>query len=237
MEERLFSLAREKAHGRLLKRFIRGIRYSLAVLDDDSAGLAFSFPEKVSRNEKLFSFLSDLPLPANSFLDLSGSSYTGDRCAAVAVVNALLGVHGDVSEVIPSLGNCEKVLMVGFIEPLHKAIVKSGITPHVIDDHYGESLPLDMGCRMASKSDLLILSASSVVNGTWQSLADSARRCWLVGPSAPLSAPVYKGSSVEYVLGRSINNIQELARVVARGGGTRDMSNCTGKISLHVNTL
>ena len=60
MEEKLFSFAREKAQGRSLKRFIRGIRYSLAVLDDDSAGLAFSFPEKVSRNEKLFSFLSKL---------------------------------------------------------------------------------------------------------------------------------------------------------------------------------
>ena len=37
-----------------------------------------------------------------------------------------------------------------------------------------KSIPLDMGCKIASKSDLLILSASSVVNGTWQRLADSA---------------------------------------------------------------
>ncbi len=237
MEERLLALAGEKASGRSLVKFMRGIRYSLAVLDDNSAGLAFSFPGRVSKNEKLFSFLSELPLPSNMFLDLALSPDLGDRAAAVAVSNAILGVQGKVSGTIPSLKGFTSVFMVGFIEPLYIKLVREGISPLVMDDHYDKSIPLDMGCKIASKSDLLILSASSVVNGTWQRLADSARRCWLVGPSAPLSAPVYKGSSIEYVLGRSIDNVQELIKIVSRGGGTREMSKCTSKISLHLNNL
>lgn len=235
IEERLWSSAREKASGRTLKRFIRGIRYSLAVLDDNSAGLAFSFPEKGSPGEGLYKLISDLPVSADCILDFCYSSYPGERCAAVAVANALLGLQGDVSEVIPSIEEAERILMVGFIEPLYKDLIKKGIVPHVIDDHYGKSLPLDLGCRLASESDLLILSASSVVNRTWQELAGSARRTWLVGPTSPLCVSLYQGTSVEYVMGRSIVDILQLSTIVERGGGTRNMKKCTTKICLRTN--
>ena len=124
MEERLLALAGEKASGQVFsERFMRGIRYSLAVLDNDSAGLAFSFPGRVSKNEKLFSFLSELPLPVEypfwtlPFLPI----YPGDRCCCCGSMLMLsLVSRGKYQETIPSLKEIvTSVFMVGFIEPLY----------------------------------------------------------------------------------------------------------------------
>lgn len=234
VEDKLWYYAGQMCSGRQVVRFIRGIRYSMAILDDGNAGLAFSFPDRVDRKEKLYSILRSLPAPASAFLELSRSRCTGDRCAAVAVANALLGAKGEESPRMPFLQDARNVLMVGYIEPLYRALQKSGITPYVMDDHYGNSIPLDLGRRLCSTADILILSASSVVNGSWEELSSLARKTWIVGPTAPLFPALYEDTSVEYVMGRSITDVQALATILERGGGTRDMAACTGKICLSI---
>jgi uncharacterized protein (DUF4213/DUF364 family) len=124
--------------------------------------------------------------------------------------------------------------MVGYIEPLFRSLQKRGIIPYVMDDHYGKSIPLDLGRRLCSTADILILSASSVVNGSWDELITLARKTWIVGPTSPLFSGLYEETSVEYVMGRSITDVQALATILERGGGTRDMAACTGKICLSI---
>lgn len=232
VDEKLWYYAGQMCTDRQVIRFIRGMRYSMAVLDDGRAGLAFSFPDRVDRKEKLYSVLRDLPVPASVFLELSNTRCTGDRCAAVAVANALLGTEGEESLRMPSLEDARKVLMVGYIEPLYRSLHERGINPYVMDDHYEKSIPLDLGRKLCSSADILVLSASSVVNGSWEELISLARKTWIVGPTSPLFPLLYEDTSVEYVMGRSIIDVQALATILERGGGTRDMAACTVKLCL-----
>lgn len=232
IETRFQDLARQQAKGVRVADIVRGVRYTAAFLDDGRCGLAFSFARLVSPTEQNLPLVLTLPRPAEDLLALFGSSAMGDRAIATAVANAILNSEGEPSDAQPDPQDASDILMVGRIAPLEKHLVSLGRHPLVVDDAFPDSLPLDRTEHLAAKSDLLILSASAVVNGSWSFLSAVAKMTWLVGPSAPMCSAVYKDTSICRVYGRRITDPLRLWKILSLGGGTRDLSSCTEKTTL-----
>lgn len=234
IESRYWEKAYQKGKGVAVIKVVRGLRYTMAETDNERAGLAFSFPWHISPSESSYDILSRLPCDCDRLFDLKDSGCLGDRVVAVAVANALISSDGLISDKVPEITEGSRILLVGYIHPMAMILQNRGFDFAVLDDRYPGSIPIDTGARYASLSDLVILSASAVVNGTWDDLTAFSKNLWLVGPSAPMDAGLYADSSVSVVMGRKILRSQELSVCVSRGGGTRDLSPYTRKILLRI---
>ncbi len=232
IETRYQDLARQMAKGIRVVDIVRGVRYTAAFLDDGRCGLAFSFSRLLSPAEQNLPLVLTLPRRSEDLLSLFGSSAIGDRAIATSVANAILNFEGEPSDAQPDPGAASQILMVGRIAPLEKHLLSLGRHPLIVDDAFPDSLPLDRTEHLAAKSDLLILSASAVVNGSWSSLSAAAKNTWLVGPSAPMCLAVYEDTSMCLVFGRRVTDPPRLREILSRGGGTRDLSSCTQKTTL-----
>ncbi|MCX7828182.1 MAG: DUF364 domain-containing protein [Thermanaerothrix sp.] len=232
LDKRLWDLAYAKASGRMVLEVVRGVRYTAALLDNGRVGLAYSFPDMVMAEEESPALLSSLPVDPSEALGLSGSRCPGDRAVALAVANALLPVEGELSGAIPKVEPGIEVLMVGRMEPLENKLVALEAKVLFADHNRPGGLSDGEALDMASRCGLVVLSASSIVNGTWERFVELARDCWVAGPSAPLSWDVYRGTSVSVVLGRSVKSPQALMRIVSRGCGTRFFEPFTDKVLL-----
>ncbi|MCF7935328.1 MAG: DUF364 domain-containing protein [Synergistales bacterium] len=234
LEERLWSAAGKRAPGRQIKHVVRGLRYTAVVLENGDAGLAFSFARRIAPGERAVPLLDPLPCPAEYLLELADSRHPSERALAVATANALLGVEGEMVADTPEVRTGETLLMVGNIAPLARYLRRCGAELKIVDDAEADALPPEDAEPLAAEVDRLILSASAVVNGTWEPLIDAARESWVVGPSAPMNAALYGGTSVRWVLGRVVTSPHRLLHLVAAGGGTRDLSSCAEKCLLSV---
>ena len=232
IEQRYWERAYEKGKDKKVLKVVRGLRYTVAEMDDGSAGLAFSFPWNVSPFEKACRVLSRLPLGSGEVMDLRGSGCLCDRVVAVAVANSILGKGGISSGEIPEINEGSRILMVGYIHPMLKTLEGRGFNLAVLDDHYPGSIPLGTGLSYAASSDLVILSASTVANGTWERFLSQAGNIWIVGPSAPMDPDLFESTPVRVVMGRKIVDLKALCSCVHHGGGTRELSPYTRKIIL-----
>jgi len=234
IENRYWEMAYKNGKGVTVSNVVRGLRYTVAETDNARAGLAFSFPWDVSSSETAFKVLSRLPCDCNRVMELKDSPCLGDRAVAVSVANALIGSDGVLSDQIPEIARGSRILLVGYIHPMAMILRKRGLDFAVLDNRYPGSIPMGTGLRYASLSDLVILSASSVVNGTWEDLISLSKDLWLVGPSAPMNSSLFAGSKVSVVMGRKISRIKGLSLCVSRGGGTRDLAPYTSKVLLRI---
>jgi len=234
IEQRYWERAYEKGRDKNVVKVVRGLRYTVAEMDDGSAGLAFSFPWNVSPLEKACRVLSRLSLDSWEVMDLRHSGCLCDRVVAVAVANSILGKGGISSGDIPEISEGTSILMVGYIHPMLKILQRRGLKPAVLDDHYPGSIPLGTGLSYASSCDLVILSASTVANGTWERFLSRAHNVWIVGPSAPMDPELFENTPVRVVMGRKIIDLSALCSCLHHGGGTRDLSTYTRKMLLQL---
>ncbi len=238
LERRLWEMAAERAVGRDVSRVVRGLRYTGALLDGGETGLALSEGHSLSvggrGDERATELLLDLPRAAADLLALSSSGVLSDRAVAVAVANALLGVEGEDSEALPPIAPGSRLVMVGNIKPVARELRREGFELSVFDRREQPELRAEETVRQVAGADLALLTASTVANGTWTELVAAARRCWIIGPSAPMNAALYQGTSVELVLGRRVVDSERLLAYLAAGAGTRQWRDATVKVLLRL---
>ena len=232
LEERLWQRARERAEGRRVLEVVRGVRYTAALLEGGRVGLAYGFARAASRQENGLPLLMGLPVEAEALLDLASSEYLGDRSVALAVANGVLPVEGELSDDLPPVRPEEEVLLVGYMEPVARRLRERGVRVFTLDDQEKQGIPLDKGLDLAVRVDHVALSASAIVNRTWERFVERARDCWILGPSTPLCWEVFADTSVSAVLGRSVKHAPELLKAVSRGAGTRLFDPFTDRVFL-----
>lgn len=232
LEDRLWKEAGKAAKGRTVIEVVRGQRYTAVLTDEGRVGLAYSFAHTLSGREDSLPLLLRLPLPASELLALAASKALVDRAVALATANALLPISGELSNALPPVKEGEKVLLVGYMEPIALRLKEKGVRVLFLDDQVKESLPLDRGPQLAASVDHVVLTASAIINRTWESFIERARDCWVVGPSAPLFWPIYEGTSVSVALGRTVRRAEDLLRIITRGAGTRFFDPFTEKVFL-----
>lgn len=100
-------------------------------------------------------------------------------------------------------------------------------------------LPESQADELLAQCSVAIITATTLVNGTIDALLAAAANCRAVvmlGPSTPLVPDVFMDAPrrVSLLAGVVVTDANELLRVVARDGGTRDFLASVVKVNVKV---
>lgn len=130
-----------------------------------------------------------------------------------------VGMVGDIGPIVKALQQCAHEVIV-FDEA--KTMMK-GITPTALE------------AQILPRCDVAILSATSLLNKTFDALlemASKAREICVMGPSTPLLPEVFRTRNVTLLAGRRILDADKILQIVSEAGGTKRFEQVTQKVYL-----
>lgn len=162
----------------------------------------------------------------------------------LAALNAVIdwkgnaGSSNDELVALLHIGKNDMVGMVGDIPPVLNAIRQQANNCVVFDEGKSEQEGITETTRESEilpQCDVVILSATSLINHTFDSLliqASEAREICVIGPSTPLAPDVFRPRGVTLLSGRRITDADLLLRIVSEAGGTRRFGMASKKINI-----
>jgi uncharacterized protein len=131
----------------------------------------------------------------------------------------------------------DSVAMIGYFSPLVPKILKITSKLKVLEKREIENpkvrtLPSEKAREILPGSDVIILSASTLANQTFDellSLRGGAREVILLGPSAPLYPNLFFERGVTAVMGTRILDPWTMLTVISEAGGTKKLHKYCGK--------
>lgn len=153
-------------------------------------------------------------------LPQSESTTDAPLSALLGITSAdCVGMVGYISPIVKELQQCaHEVIVFDEAKPMLK-----GITP---TEQEAQSLP---------RCDVVILSATSLLNNTFDALLEmtsKAREICVMGPSTPLLPEVFRARSVTLLAGRRILDADKVLQIVSEAGGTKRFEQVTQKVYL-----
>ncbi|MBI9087273.1 MAG: DUF364 domain-containing protein [Desulfobacterales bacterium] len=245
--DRIYAAALPLAQGKTIADVRIGLGYTCVSLDDGGTGLGYTFRSGVEEGGcTVFHGLRPLAgQPAGKLLDLLRSGSFLERAVGLAAANALLNTEGqgyvdgdilDQTQISPG----DTVSMVGHFKPLVGAIRKTGADLKIferIDQPQGGLLPTKEAPDWLKRSALAVLTATTILNGTADSLIEAATGCprvVILGPSTPLCGQIFAGTPVTGLSGVVVADADGVRRAVSEGGGTRAFMPFVRKVNLSV---
>jgi len=210
-----------------------GLIYSAVELDSGAVGVAYTFPD--SRDCSSPDPGGQGPLAgsrASRLLEGLGRSGLLTSTLAVATANALLDCgeaalplqEGDVLDGL-DLRDGDRVCMVGCFVPVLTELRDRQITVTAVDQvPKPGSLPAEEAQRLLPASQVAIITATSLINGTLEPLLELARDCRevaLLGPSTPLLPEAFQGTPIRCLAGIRVREPQQVLQCIAEGQGFR----------------
>lgn len=134
----------------------------------------------------------------------------------------------------------DRIAMVGYFGPLVPKILKITERLKVLEKRKIEAstpkiLPSEKAGEILPASDVIILSASTLVNGTFDellALRGAAREVVLLGPSSPLYPEPFFQRGITAVMGTRIFDPFNMLTIVSEAGGTKKLQrHCGEKIA------
>ncbi len=222
-----------------------GVKYVGVQLDDSSIGAAYAFPGNLRCDD--VSFPGDKPLSgrnAGELLSWLNSDNLLHRSIGMATANAFTEsinkeiIAGDIRSVIEFRAG-EQVAMVGYFEPLVQEIRnKCKLDIYELNTSLADGLTESSKAMEGLKScDVALITSTSIINGTIDSLLEAATDCRevvILGPSTPLISEVFKGTPVTMLSGVVVIDSQIL-RVVSEGGGMKHFKPYVHKLNIRLN--
>lgn len=132
----------------------------------------------------------------------------------------------------------DRVGMVGYIGPIVKALQKCAHDVIVFDEAktmMNGITPTEQEAQILPRCDIVLLSATSLLNKTFDSLlemASKAREICVMGPSTPLLPGVFQPRRVTLLAGRCILDADKILQIVSEAGGTKRFEQVTQKVYL-----
>jgi uncharacterized protein (DUF4213/DUF364 family) len=131
----------------------------------------------------------------------------------------------------------DRVAMVGYFGPLVPKILKitdklTVLEKREIEDPKTMTLPSEKAREVLPISDVIILSASTLANRTFDELISfrgAAREVVLLGPSAPLYPAPFFERSITAIMGTRIIDPLTMLTVVSEAGGTKKLHQYCGE--------
>lgn len=183
---------------------------------------------------------------AGKILELALSENPLEAALGIATINALSNMllnlepdnfqFSDI-DVLDLIKPEDRVAMVGYFGPLITKILE--ITPKLtilekreIEDAKTRVLPSERAGEILPASDVILLSASTLANGTFDgllALSRTARETILLGPSAPLYPNPFFERGITALMGTQIFDPLTMLTVVSEAGGTKKLQACCGK--------
>lgn len=242
--ERIVGQLGPAAEGRTVRRVQVGLIYSAVELDSGAVGVAYTFPE--SRDCRAPAAGRNEPLAGSAASALLAGLGGGDLLAStlgLATANALLAglppslpvSEGDVLEAL-RIQDGDRVCMVGCFLPVLSNLRDRRITITAVDQvSKPESLPAEAVEQELPASQVAIITATSLINGTLEHLLDLARGCRqvaLLGPSAPLLPEAFLDTPVTCLAGIRVRDPGAVLQSVGEGQGFRVFKRWVRKLNM-----
>ncbi|WP_025270717.1 DUF364 domain-containing protein [Hippea sp. KM1] len=220
--------AKEKAEGLEVVDVRIGLGYTLVQLSDNSAGLSYSFTKELSPKDcTVMKEAGNITgKKAEEILDKILSYNLTDSSLALACANAIInkGIEQNGVDIVDLIHPDDKVVMVGYFAPLIEPI-RSKTDRFVVCERNpkGSSLPDYAEYFELYDCDVAILTATSIINKTIDSLLDMVKRARIVavmGPSTPMDRSIFK-NRITHACGSIVKDIELAKRIISEGGGTK----------------
>ncbi|MBT3327858.1 MAG: DUF364 domain-containing protein [Gemmatimonadales bacterium] len=226
-----------------------GLGYTAVLLADGRTGVAYTFRDEARGGCSVFTGLRPLSgRPAADLLALLESHDAIEAGVGLACANALANrneiehLKGDILEHL-DVRPKDDVAMVGYFGPLVKALRKRSRSLTIFERVAAPTellRPQEEALAALPRCQIVLLTATSIINHTLDGLLDAARGCRQVavlGPSTPLLAEAFSTTGVTLLSGVVVIAADEVLRVVSEGGGMRQFSRHVRKVSTKAGTL
>jgi len=230
-----------------------GLAYTGVLLSDGYGGVACTPLYEFSGCPALGFAGSLKGKTADKVLELALSENPLEAAVGVATANALSHMLWDLKpenfpvsnvDILDLIKPEDRVAMVGYFGPLVPKILKITNKLTVLEKREIESpktstLPPEKSREILPASDVIILSASTLANRTFDellSLRGAAREVVLLGPSAPLYPVPFFERGITAVMGTRIFDPITMLTVVSEAGGTKKLHQyCGEKVAFKIN--
>lgn len=182
---------------------------------------------------------------ADKMIELALSENPLEAAVGIATVNALSQMLRELEpenftvsnvDVLDLIKPGDRVAMVGYFGPLVPKILKITEKLTVLEKREIESpetrtLPSEKAREVLPQSDVIIISASTLANRTFDellSLRGTAREVILLGPSAPLYPTPFFERGITALMGTRILDPMTMLTLVSEAGGTKKLHQCCG---------
>jgi uncharacterized protein len=226
-----------------------GLGYTAVMLADGRAGVAYTFREQAQGCCSVFHGIQPLSgRLAAELLALLESHEAVEAGVGLACANALANRHepghltGDILEHLEVRPE-DDVVMVGHFGPLVEALrgrARSLTIFERVAAPTGLLRPQQEAVAALARCQIALITATSIINHTIDSLLEAARGCRevaLLGASTPLVPEAFNAARVTMLSGVVVIAAQEVLRVVSEGGGMRQFSPHVRKVTTKVSTL
>jgi len=223
-----------------------GLAYTGVLLSENYGGVACTPLYEFSCCPAL-SFTDELKgKTADKVLELALSENPLEAAIGIATANALSHMLQSLEpenfpvsniDILDLIKPEDRVSMVGYFGPLVPKILKiteklTVLEKREIEAPQTRTLPSEKAREILPVSDVIILSASTLANRTFDdllSLRGAAREVILLGPSAPLYlAPFFEGG-ITAIMGIRIFDPLTMLTVVSEAGGTKKLHQYCGE--------
>jgi hypothetical protein len=214
-----------------VKKVRIGLGYTAVMLENGQTGVAFTFRESMKRGCTVFTGRHPLVgRSASELLSYLGSPDRIEMAVALATANALANtpkeglVEGDTMAHL-RIDSEDTVGMVGYFGPVLPRLKKKTSSILIFEQSRTKEkgvLPAEEAYRLLPRCEVAMITSTSIVNHTVDSLlevVDSCRDVVLLGASTPLVAEVFQDTPVTFLSGVIVTNPEEILRIVSEAGG------------------
>ncbi len=223
----------ERAAAETVVRLTIGLGYTAVTLAGGDVGLSYSMPPRSTSCTRVRTYRDYEGGPASDLLGLLCSDDSLERSMGMATLNALnrqaaldLPVDGEedgaLARVLPQCQGAH-VAMVGFFGPVVKRLEAEGAEVRILDSGRGIGDEQSFLDSLAAWPDLLILTATSLLNGSLERVVGhvgEAVKVIVLGPSTPLVPAAFEGLRVDVLAGMVTVRTEGVLAAVRQGGGT-----------------
>jgi len=244
--QRLLDIFEEKAKALKVSNLTFGIGYTFVETSDNGIGIAYTYKGLENKCWVIDNYEDFEDKSAIELLKQIKSSDPLKKSAALALINALnyhniisLPVDDSNRELLDrlSIDSDTYISMVGDFKPVIKRLKQKGATVEVIDDGKGVGDKALFLKNLENKADILIISSTSILNGTTEKIIKRTGReqkAIMLGPSTPLVREAFVHLPVDILAGTVLLDKKNVLKAVRHGTGTKIISRFGRKVIMNI---
>jgi len=178
-------------------------------------------------------------------LDYIGSPVAVESAVGIATANALvnyqrdLDKRGDVLDIL-DIKKEDRVGMVGFFGPLVPTLKQLARELVIFEQTPAKAnglLPAELANKELPACDIALITSTSLINGTLESLLEASRKCReivLLGASTLLLPDIFEPLGVTLLSGVIITDAPGILQIISEGGGMRFFKGHIQKVNMRL---
>lgn len=244
IRENIIEEALGLAKGKRVADVRLGLGYSCVELDSGEMGLAYTFQSDPKVECTVFKGMQPVAgKPAEQVIDMLTSEDGLAVTIALATANAVLNnreqtyIDGDLIETL-NIAPSDTISMIGAFLPVIAQLKGKVATLNVFERNEAyptDILPAEQAYDYLPKSDVAIVTSTTILNATIDQLLKTAENCReviMLGASTPLSTEVFSGTPVTALSGVVVADKVAVARTLSEGGGMKIFKDFVRKVTL-----